>query len=205
MLGTGFRKYDGIREPRHPFPLRCAPCDYQQGMSRSHALWERRSASLDASPYFRKSVLGHESARLGRLVKWIRVALLGWFCLTALACGSMHRARPDGSARGGSASGLASWYGADFQGRKTASGEAFNRRELTAAHRSWPFGTVVQVIHRETGRSVVVRINDRGPFVPNRIIDLSEAAARQIGVAGEGVVPVELRVLRWPRKNRLKT
>lgn len=75
--------------------------------------------------------------------------------------------------------GMASWYGPGFQGRKTASGERFNRHALTAAHRRLPFGTRVRVSYM--GRFVVVRINDRGPFVRNRALDLSEAAARRIG------------------------
>jgi rare lipoprotein A len=80
--------------------------------------------------------------------------------------------------------GLASWYGPGFQGRRTASGERFNTHSMTAAHRSLPFGTRVRVTNERTGRSVVVRINDRGPFVRGRVIDLSKASARAIGVSG---------------------
>jgi rare lipoprotein A len=80
--------------------------------------------------------------------------------------------------------GMASWYGPGFQGRKTASGERFNTNSLTAAHRSLPFGSRVRVTNERTGRSVVVRINDRGPFVRGRVIDLSTASARAIGVSG---------------------
>lgn len=89
--------------------------------------------------------------------------------------------------------GLASWYGPGFNGRKTASGERFNTRAFTAAHRSLPFGTRVKVTNVKTGRTVVVRINDRGPFVGGRVIDLSHASARAIGVAG--VAPVRLSVI----------
>lgn len=78
----------------------------------------------------------------------------------------------------------ASWYGPGFQGRKTASGETFNTHHLTAAHKTLPFGTRVKVLNVSTGRSVVVRINDRGPFVRGRIIDLSHAAAKAIGMTG---------------------
>ncbi|MDR7039318.1 rare lipoprotein A (peptidoglycan hydrolase) [Methylobacterium sp. BE186] len=81
-------------------------------------------------------------------------------------------------------SGVASWYGPGFQGRRTANGERFNTHALTAAHRTLPFGTKVRVTNRLNGRSVVVRINDRGPFVGGRVIDLSNASARAIGVAG---------------------
>jgi len=88
--------------------------------------------------------------------------------------------------------GKASWYGAFHHGRRTASGEIFNQNVLTAAHRTLPFGTRVRVKNVRTGRSVVVRINDRGPFTPNRIIDLSRAAALAIGLNGVGLVVVAL-------------
>lgn len=91
--------------------------------------------------------------------------------------------------------GLASWYGGKFQGRQTASGEIFDTNELTAAHKSLPFGTIVKVTNLENGKSTVVRINDRGPFVPGRIIDLSRAAAAHIGLAGQGVAKVRIQVL----------
>jgi len=86
--------------------------------------------------------------------------------------------------------GLASYYGAGLQGRPTANGERFDPAQLTAAHRTLPFGACVRVV--KTGRSVDVRINDRGPFVANRIIDVSEAAARELGVLSAGVVQVKL-------------
>lgn len=85
---------------------------------------------------------------------------------------------------------VASFYGGKHHGRKTASGERFNQHALTAAHRTLPFGTRVRVSH--AGRSVVVRINDRGPFVKGRTIDLSYAAARQLGMIGKGVVRVSI-------------
>jgi rare lipoprotein A len=80
--------------------------------------------------------------------------------------------------------GAASWYGPGFHGRKTASGERFNANAMTAAHRSLPFGTKVRVVSERTGRSVTVRINDRGPFHGGRIIDLAAAPARALGIAG---------------------
>jgi rare lipoprotein A len=79
---------------------------------------------------------------------------------------------------------MASWYGPGFHGRKTASGERFNTGALTAAHKTFPFGTRIRVVNVHTGRSVVVRINDRGPFIRGRVIDLSKAAARAIGMDG---------------------
>ncbi len=98
--------------------------------------------------------------------------------------------------------GLASWYGREFHGRRTASGEIYNMYAFTAAHKSLPMGTYVKVKNLKNGREVIVRINDRGPYVPGRIIDLSYAAAKAIGMIGEGVVPVELTVLgNYPVKN----
>ena len=91
--------------------------------------------------------------------------------------------------------GLASWYGPDFAGRTTASGEIFDPGELTAAHRSLPFGSIVRVTNEDNGRSVVVRINDRGPYAGDRVIDLSEAAARALDMIGPGEVPVQLALL----------
>ncbi|WP_274379056.1 septal ring lytic transglycosylase RlpA family protein [Altericroceibacterium spongiae] len=82
--------------------------------------------------------------------------------------------------------GEASWYGPKFRGRRTANGETFDPTQLTAAHRTLPFGSKVKVTYGRTGKSVVVRINDRGPYAHNRVIDLSEAAARQIGIRGAG-------------------
>lgn len=88
--------------------------------------------------------------------------------------------------------GMASYYGRELAGARTASGQRFDPRALTAAHRTLPFGTQVQVTNAATGDSVVVTINDRGPFHGNRLIDLSEAAAREIGIArmGSGMVKV---------------
>ena len=91
--------------------------------------------------------------------------------------------------------GVASWYGPGFQGRPTASGEAFNQNLLTAAHRTLPFGTVVLVERTDGGGSVRVRINDRGPYVGGRVIDLSRAAAQQIDMIGPGVAAVRLTVV----------
>jgi len=91
--------------------------------------------------------------------------------------------------------GLASWYGGKFQGRQTASGEIFDTNEFTAAHKTLPFGTIVKVTSLENEKTTVVRINDRGPFIPGRIIDLSRAAAAAIGLAGAGVAKVRIETL----------
>lgn len=96
--------------------------------------------------------------------------------------------------------GKASWYGGKFQGRKTASGEIFDTTELTAAHKRLPFGTRVKVTNLSNSKTTVVRINDRGPFVEGRIIDLSRAAARQIGMLGHGVAEVRISVLDSEKK-----
>lgn len=91
--------------------------------------------------------------------------------------------------------GVASWYGPGFHGRRTANGETYNQDELTAAHRSLPFNTLVRVENVRNGKSVVVRINDRGPFVGNRIIDLSHKAARNIEMVGTGTAEVRLTII----------
>jgi len=91
--------------------------------------------------------------------------------------------------------GLASWYGPRFHGRRTANGERFNKFLLTAAHRTLPFNTRVRVTNLQNGRSVVVRINDRGPYVRGRIIDLSYGAARLLGMQARGVVLVKVEIL----------
>lgn len=92
-------------------------------------------------------------------------------------------------------SGMASWYGPGFDGNYSASGEVFNQNALTAAHRTLPFGTQVRVTNMDTGLSVVVRINDRGPFHGDRVIDVSTAAAEAIGLVNSGVAPVSLEVM----------
>jgi rare lipoprotein A len=91
--------------------------------------------------------------------------------------------------------GEASWYGHPYHGRRTASGERYDMHQLTAAHRTLPFETRVLVRRRDDGRSVEVRINDRGPFIKGRVIDLSFAAARRIGLDIDGVAPVSVEVL----------
>ncbi len=91
--------------------------------------------------------------------------------------------------------GVASWYGGKFHGRMTSSGERFNTYTLTAAHRTLPFGTIVKVTNLDNGKSVLVKINDRGPFVEGRIIDLSRAAAQKLGMIDTGVAKVSLQIV----------
>lgn len=94
--------------------------------------------------------------------------------------------------------GNASWYGRSHHGSRTASGEVYNKRRMTAAHRSLPIGTWITVENLENGRTAKVRINDRGPFSEGRILDLSDAAAQVLGAKGPGVIPARLRVTRLP-------
>lgn len=99
---------------------------------------------------------------------------------------------PDAGAARGKSHGIASFYS---HGTKTASGERFNPNELTAAHPTLPFGTKLRVTNQHTGRSVTVRVNDRGPYVPGRVVDVSYSAAEQLGMVGRGVAPVKLDVV----------
>ena len=97
--------------------------------------------------------------------------------------------------------GIASWYGSDFHGRYTSSGEVYNMYAYTAAHKMLPVDTMVKVTNLNNGKSVVVRINDRGPFVKGRIIDLSYAAGKKIGLDVTGTAPVEIKVVGFKGKN----
>jgi len=114
-------------------------------------------------------------------------AALAAVLILAGACSRLPR-----SGRPGSETGLASWYGPEFDGRPTSSREIYDMNDMTAAHRTLPFGTYVMVTNLANGRSVVVRINDRGPFVRGRVIDLSYAAARVLGIVGPGTARVRL-------------
>lgn len=110
--------------------------------------------------------------------------------LPALAALSILTVGIEAKAASGQQAGVASWYGPGFHGRKTANGERFDMNALTAAHRTLPLGTQVRVTNTHTGQSVVVRINDRGPYVGQRVIDLSKASAQAIGIAGVGKVSI---------------
>ena len=102
---------------------------------------------------------------------------------------------PTAATAGAGLAGSASYYGKAFHGRRTANGEHFNMNSMTAAHKTLPFGTKVKVTNRSNGKSVVVRINDRGPYVRGRVIDLSRAAAARIGMLGSGTARVSINVL----------
>lgn len=112
--------------------------------------------------------------------------LLAFVVLVFASCATIPHAQMEG---------VASWYGRGFQGHRTASGERFDRRDLTAAHRTLPFGSRVRVTDVTSGRSVVVRINDRGPFAQDRVIDLSYEAARELGILAQGFAQVRLEKL----------
>jgi rare lipoprotein A len=98
--------------------------------------------------------------------------------------------------------GIASWYGGYFHGRRTSSGDTYDMYQMTAAHKSLPLPTYVRVTHLANGRSVVLRVNDRGPFVEDRIIDLSFAAATKLGMADQGTAQVEVVALDPPARDR---
>jgi len=122
-------------------------------------------------------------------------ALLGFLVIVTTTGGLVAGcagSRSHGGSPNWSEQGLASWYGADFHGRRTANGERYNMYAMTAAHKTLPLGTQLVVINKKTGRRIRVRVNDRGPFVAGRIVDLSLAAARALGSAEAGVVPVTL-------------
>src|SRR3989442_6040473 len=122
----------------------------------------------------------------------------GWWggVVVCLAGCALHRGRPPTPpVVDGVQVGVASWYGPGFHGNRTANGEIYDQYELTAAHPSLPLGTRVMVTNLESGRAVQVRVNDRGPFVDGRAIDLSYAAARTIVMVGPGTVRVRIEVL----------
>jgi len=122
-----------------------------------------------------------------------QLTLLGLLALFAGCTG--RQADTAGSPGGPVETGKASWYGTQHHGKRTASGEPFDQHALTAAHRTLPFGTRVKVTNLNNQRSVVVRINDRGPFRRGRVIDLSRAAAEQLDLIRTGVAPVRLEPL----------
>ena len=126
------------------------------------------------------------------------VLLLAVAALLGSGCASAPRAQRsvDASvAQSGPTVGIASYYGRQYHGRKTASGERFNMNELTAAHRTLPFGTNLRVTNLANDRSVVVRVNDRGPFKRDRILDLSLEAARRLQMVGAGLARVRIEPL----------
>ena len=132
---------------------------------------------------------------------WATAAIVGTLAL-ALACASHPDPKkykfppPEAPAVGTTAEGIASWYGPGYHGKTTASGEEFDQDALTAAHPYWAFGTRVKVTLVSTGKSTVVRINDRFPAYKGRLIDVSRGTARVIGLIGPGTGKVKLEVVR---------
>ena len=140
--------------------------------------------------------------------------LVSWGCATSAPSSSPPPKKPPGypkpykvwgkwyqplpSAKGFRQRGLASWYGKDFHGKKTSNGEIYNMYAMTAAHKTLPLGTHVRVHNLENGKKTDVRINDRGPFVRGRIIDLSYSAAKKVGLVGPGIAKVEIYALGSP-------
>jgi len=126
-------------------------------------------------------------------------------CLAVLAgCTANRSRRTTSDARGAYCSGgdvgVASWYGKDFHGRKTSSGEVYNMYGLSAAHRTLPFGTVLRITECQRGKSIHVTVNDRGPFIADREIDLSFGAAKAIGMVADGIAEVGIQMVESPSR-----
>jgi rare lipoprotein A len=133
-------------------------------------------------------------------------SFIGATLAVCAGCGARPRAHvpapPPPPARiGWTETGIASWYGNPYNGRRTSSGEIFDMDRLTAAHRTLPFNTWLEVTNLTNGKTVDVRITDRGPFIKGRIIDLSLAAAREVDMIREGIVRVRIKVIAAPKDN----
>ena len=178
-----------------------------RGLGERAALWHSESVQTDVSR-------GAMRTTCFFIAPYCRVVLLVLLSLSLAGCGLMDFGGGGGGTRGTKTytvrgktyrpyltadgyreDGIASWYGKDFHGKKTANGERYNMYSMTAAHKLLPLGTKVRVTHLRTGRSIVVRVNDRGPFVGNRIIDLSYAGARELGIIGTGTARVRVEAL----------
>ncbi len=129
-------------------------------------------------------------------INLIVVALLAVLLISGCTSSPRYREAPRRFKVGQTWTGLASWYGPKFHGRKTANGEKYNMNGMTAAHRELPFNTVIEVTHLRTGKKCRVRINDRGPFKGKRILDLSRGAAKKIGMIQAGVLEVRIRIIK---------
>jgi len=135
------------------------------------------------------------SSILKNFVTFARTALFGLLALFFIqACATAPR--PIQREVGYQEEGIASWYGGEFNGRRTANGEIYDMHGLSAAHRTLPLGTIVKVTSMQNGRSVQLKVNDRGPFVSGRVLDLSYGAASQLGIIGPGTARVRIEVVR---------
>ncbi len=136
-------------------------------------------------------------------MKLLKSVFLVCFILLSIACASKksptasNQPRPVDSlvSNGQIIEGHASWYGPGFHGRRTANGEIFNKYDLTAAHKTLPFGTVLEITNPETDKTIRVRVNDRGPFIKGRVLDLSQKAAQELGFMLKGATDVVAKVL----------
>ncbi len=133
----------------------------------------------------------------GRLLPVTLLLILVIGSAQGLSCAQKFHTKPQKA--GWEQKGTACWYGKDYDGRRTASGEVFDMRKLTAAHPSLPFGTIVRIRNLTNDKTVLVRVNDRGPTVRGRIIDLSYGAAKEIDMVAAGLAEVELTVVKTPR------
>lgn len=128
-------------------------------------------------------------------MRWWRIAALGSLLLLD---GCYFFAKPPAPPKGSLEHGIASWYGPGFHGKRTSSGVAFDQDKLTAAHPTLPLGSRVLVTNKRNGKKVEVVVNDRGPFVPGRVIDLSRAAAERLGMLRPGTTPVRIELVALP-------
>lgn len=136
----------------------------------------------------------------------INVVILLAITLFTIACSSATNARTANFTEGWVQTGVTSFYHRSLNGNKTASGERYRHyTEMTAAHRYLPFGTKIQVTDKNTGKSIVVRVNDRGPFVGNRVLDLSGMAAKNLGIVKRGICNVEVKVIALPDRYLART
>ncbi len=154
---------------------------------------------MPVKPCSKKSDTGTASL-MSRLRLADSLRMDGRFRLAAVLVASLYLAgcslfHHEAPAPGPVETGIASWHGAELQGNRTASGERFDQRALTAASRTFPIGTRLRVTNLDNGRSVVVRVNDRGPFARGRVIDVSYAAARALGMVGRGTARVQIEAL----------
>jgi len=175
-------------------------------------MWEM-GYGIETRVFIRASHISHLKSLSRSLGNYI---LLLTFPLLLAACSSTPPSRsygdhytvagkryyPLSSSIGFSQRGLASWYGYKFHGRLTSNGERYNMYGRTAAHKTLPFDTYIRVTNLRNGKKTVVRVNDRGPFVKGRIIDLTYTAANDLGMLEEGVVPVKIEALGYARKKR---
>ncbi|OIN27978.1 septal ring lytic transglycosylase RlpA family protein [Vibrio barjaei] len=128
-------------------------------------------------------------------INFIFAALMFSFLAGCSSTTSIDSSKTRSYAKSHELVGQASWYGNKYHGRRTASGERYNMRAYTAAHKTLPFGTIVRVTNTANGKTVDVKINDRGPFVKGRIIDLSRKSFEQIGEISKGIAPVKIEII----------